>query len=82
MQGADLYRVRPDGTGLRQLTNYAPDVEVLSASFAPDGKSIVFSRSGKGGLPDLFVMRSDGKKLRQLTRSARWDSAPDWGPQG
>jgi Tol biopolymer transport system component len=80
--GADLYRVHPDGTGLRQLTSFAPEVEVLSASFAPDGSSIVFSRTGKGGLPDLFVMRSDGKEIRQLTKTARWDSAPDWGPAG
>ncbi len=80
--GTDLYRVRPDGTGLQQLTKYAQEVEVLSASYAPDGKSIVFSRTGRGGLPDLFVMRSDGTKLRPLTRTAKWDSAPDWGPAG
>jgi TolB protein len=79
--GADLYRVRPDGTGLRQLTNFAPEVEVLSASYAPDGKSIVFSRTGRGGLPDLFVMRSGGTRIRQLTHSTQWDSAPDWGPR-
>ena len=78
--GTDLYRLRPNGTGLRQLTNFAPEVEVLSASYAPDGKSIVFSRTGRGGLPDLFAMRSDGSKLTQLTRTAKWDSAPDWGP--
>jgi TolB protein len=80
--GTDLYRVRPNGTGLRQLTNFAAKVEVLSASFSPDGSSIVFSRTGKGGLPDLFVMRSNGKGLRQLTRTPQWDSAPDWGPAG
>ena len=82
LAGSDLFRVRPNATGLRQLTNFAPEVEVLSASYAPDGASIVFSRTGRGGLPDLFVMRSDGTKLRQVTRTKRWDSAPDWGPAG
>ena len=62
--GTDLYRIRPDGTGLRQLTNFAQQVEVLSASYSPDGKSIVFSRTGRGGLPDIFVMRPDGTKLQ------------------
>ena len=80
--GTDLYRIRPDGTGLQQLTNFAPQVEVLSASYSPNGKSIVFSRTGRGGLPDLFLMRSDGTKLTQLTRTPQWDSAPDWGPAG
>jgi Tol biopolymer transport system component len=75
-----LYTVRPDGTGLKQMTHFQARTEVLSSSFSPDGKFIVFSRSGKGGLPDLFVRRSDGTGIRQLTRTARWDSTPDWGP--
>jgi len=80
--GGNLHAIRPNGTGLKQLTHVRPDVEVLSSSYSPDGKSIVFSRTGKGGLPDLFVMRSDGSKIRQLTRTSRWDSAPDWGHSG
>ena len=79
--GADLYRVRPDGKGLQQLTNYAPAVEVYSASFAPDGKWIVLSRTGRGGAADLFAMRPNGKGLRQITRTIPRDSGPDWGPR-
>jgi Tol biopolymer transport system component len=82
ISGSSIYTIRPDGTGLTQLTNFVGTVEVFSSSYSPDGKWIVFSRSGRGGLPDLFVMRSDGTGLRQLTRTARWDSAPDWGPAG
>ena len=77
----DIYTVRPDGSGLKKVADFAPKIEVLSSSFSPDGKWIVFSRTGRGGLPDLFVMRSDGTKIRQLTRTARWDSASDWGPR-
>ena len=75
----DLYRVRPDGTGLQQVTNYAREVEVLSASFAPDGKWIVLSRTGRGGAPDLFAMKPNGNGLRQVTRTIPRDSSPDWG---
>jgi TolB protein len=78
--GGNLYAIRPNGTGVRQLTRVGADVEMLSASYSPGGKSIVFSRTGRGGLPDLFIMRSDGTGIRQLTKTARWDSAPDWGP--
>jgi Tol biopolymer transport system component len=77
---SNIYTVRPDGTGLTQLTRFAGDVEVLSSSYSPDGKWIVFSRTGQGGLPDLYVMQADGSNVRPLTRTAKWDSAPDWVP--
>ncbi len=78
----DLYTVHRDGTGLRQLTHFGEEVMVLSTSFSPDGRSIVFSKSGKGGLPDIFTMRRDGTQIKPLTRTAPWESAPDWGPAG
>jgi TolB protein len=75
----DLYTVHPDGAGLRRLTHFKEDTEVLSSSFSPDGRSIVFSKTGKAGTPDLFTMRSDGSRIKPLTRTPVWDSAPDWG---
>jgi TolB protein len=78
--GSNLYTIGADGTDLRQVTHFPKSVEVLSSSYSPDGKWIVFSRSGRGGLPDLFVVRPNGSGLRQLTRTPEWDSAPDWGP--
>jgi hypothetical protein len=29
-------------------------------------------------LPDLFLIRPDGSGLRQLTRTPKWESNPDW----
>ena len=55
--------------------------EVLSASYSPDGRWIVFSRTGRAGLPDLFVIRPNGTGLRQLTRTNAWESASEWGPK-
>lgn len=44
---ADLYSVRPDGTGLRQLTkDPAYDDQ---AAFAPDNKQLVFVSTREGG---------------------------------
>jgi TolB protein len=71
--------VRPDGSGLRPLTSFKAGTTVLSYSFSPDGKSITFAKSGRGGEPDIFVMRANGSDIRPVTRTALWDSAPDWG---
>jgi Tol biopolymer transport system component len=77
--GSNLYTVRPNATGLRQLTRFGRPVQMFSASYSPDGKSIVFAKTGRGRLPDLFAIRPDGTGLRQITRTSAWDSAPDWG---
>jgi TolB protein len=76
---SQIYVVRPDGSGLRPLTSFKAGTTVLSYSFSPDGKSITFAKSGRGGEPDIFVMRANGSDIRPVTRTALWDSAPDWG---
>jgi Tol biopolymer transport system component len=80
---ANIYIVRPDGTGLTQLTHArGGNMQYLSASFSPDGRWLTVSRtpgSGKKGNADVYVMRADGAGLRQVTRSSAWDSSTDWG---
>jgi Tol biopolymer transport system component len=80
---ANLYTVRPDGSGLRQLTHArGGHVQYLSASFSPDGKWLTVSRtpgSGRKGNADVYVMHADGTGLRQVTRAATWESSTDWG---
>jgi TolB protein len=76
---SQIYTIRPDGTDLRPLTNFPKGTLVLSSTFSPDGKQIVFSKAGKSGKAAVFVMRADGTDVRPVVQSARWDSAPDWG---
>jgi Tol biopolymer transport system component len=76
---SQIYVVRPDGTGLKQLTHLKGGTTVLSTSFSPDGKWIVLAATGKGGNADVYVMRANGKGMRPLTRTTLWDSTPDWG---
>lgn len=80
---ANLYTVRPDGTGLKRLTHArGGHVRYLSASFSPDGKWLTVSRtpgSGKKGNADVYVMHADGTGLQQVTRVATWESSTDWG---
>jgi Tol biopolymer transport system component len=81
LTGTSLYSIRPDGTGLQRITHFASSVELLSSSYAPDGKWIVLARTGRAHQPDLFLIRPDGTGLRRLTFTTLWDSAPDWGPR-
>ena len=85
----DLYTIRPDGTGLHRLTHSVASTTMLSGSYSPDGRSIVFATSagatahctGCPIYPDVFVMRPDGTRIRPLIRSRNWDGGPDWGPR-
>jgi TolB protein len=79
---SQTYMVRPDGSGRRPLTHLKSGTTLLSSSYSPDGKWITFAQSGRGGQPDIFVMRANGTAIRPVTRTALWDSAPDWGSSG
>jgi Tol biopolymer transport system component len=69
-QQAEIYVMRPDGSGQRRLTrrpgdDWAPDV-------APDGRRIAFTQ-----LPGtIWVMNADGSGLRKLTAG----TDADWRP--
>jgi Tol biopolymer transport system component len=73
--GSNLYTIRPDGTALQQLTHVSSTSYVLSGSFSPDGKAIVF-----GTDHDIVVMQIGSKKLTQVTRTPSLDGWPTWGP--
>jgi Tol biopolymer transport system component len=78
--GGNLYTIHPDGTDMQQLTRYMGGTLVLSSSYSPDGKEIVFSKSGVAGAPDIFVMNADGTNVQPVTHTSVWESQPDWGP--
>jgi Tol biopolymer transport system component len=77
---SQYFLTHPDGTGSKQITHFPKGTHVASASFSPDGKSIVFSKGPEGGNVDVYTMRLDGGQVRRLTRSPLWQSAPAWGP--
>jgi Tol biopolymer transport system component len=86
---ANLYWVRPDGTGLHQLTHAPADKQYLGSSFSPsfsagEGWITVGRAPGYGdeGNADVFrVLIEGGEVVRSvnLTKSPLWESAPGWG---
>ncbi|MFN4182394.1 MAG: hypothetical protein ACK4G3_04225, partial [bacterium] len=79
----EIYTVRPDGSGLQQVThtkalNFAP-------FFHPNGKHIIFSSNmhnpGSGNF-NLYLIRKDGKGLRRITHHPGVDLFPMFSPDG
>jgi Tol biopolymer transport system component len=81
---SNVYKSRPDGTGLVNLTKQGPSgFHYLSSSFSPDGRMIATARTpgdGPDGAADIVVMSANGSRARAVTKSPLWESAADWGP--
>ncbi len=80
-----VFEIRVDGTGLRQLTGEQPDVDSYDACYLPSGKILFTSTACFIGVPcvygsshvaNLYVMDADGRNIRQLC----FDQEHDWCP--
>jgi TolB protein len=74
---AAVFRVRRDGSGVRQVTP-AIESEVYAPSWSPNGQTIAFTRYLKG-VESIWTVGADGSRLRELAEGGRW---PDWSPDG
>jgi Tol biopolymer transport system component len=75
----DVYTVRPDGSGLRRLTD-SPAFDAC-ARYSSDGRWIAWC-SGVGPVTEIWVMRADGRRKSQLTRFGGRMTFPDFSPDG
>ena len=81
VRDGDLYSVRPDGSGLRQLTSGT----VLDSApiVSPDGKRVVFERRASvDAAADLYAVRVLGGGLHGLTSGPDDDHQADFSPDG
>jgi Tol biopolymer transport system component len=80
---ADLYSVRPNGTGLTHLTNTTRVDEFDPRYFAG---GIVFSRGnqaeGAAGYADVYTMKANGAKVKPLVQGVGSAYVEDVSPQG
>ncbi len=72
----DIWTMRPDGTGKRNLTR-SPGVPDWSPAFSPDGRTIAYMSAH-----ELWVMDADGGNQRQLTEAGELSEYPSWSPDG
>jgi len=86
----EIFTIKPDGTGVHRLTS-SPGNDAHQG-WSPDGERIVFASSRMGfkdeviytdapqPYGELFVMRSDGTGVEQLTDNQWEDGTPAWQP--
>jgi dipeptidyl aminopeptidase/acylaminoacyl peptidase len=84
--------IRPDGSDLRVLASgeYVPgrgDTDYAGLDWSPDGRRIVFARSGsddRAFLQSLYIMNADGTSVKAFTQPALYweDREPRWSPDG
>ena len=75
----DVYLIKPDGSGLTQLTFGAEGNS--GPRFSPNGKKIVFG-SNRDGNREIYVMNADGSEQTRLTNYPGTDQFPNWSPNG
>ena len=69
--------MKPDGTGITQLTN-DPAIDDDPA-WSPNGRKIAFN-SHRNSDWQLFVMNKDGTRQRSRTEVGEGSENPDWQP--
>ena len=82
----DIFTMRPDGSGLRQITDSDGDSE--KPGWSPDGRWLLYAASG----PDyprtmgIYLTRSDGsgapRRLTRLTGTSFWQELARFSPDG
>ncbi len=78
----DIYSITPEGKGLHRLTD-SPDFEACPA-YSPNGKEITYCRgvAAAGGVVEIWSMKQNGNKQRQVTHHGGRSTFPDFSPDG
>jgi Tol biopolymer transport system component len=71
--------IRPDGSGLRELTHGERNDGF--PSWSPDGKRLVFRTADKAG-KGLRIAEVETGEIKVLTEGDHTDNFPDWSPKG
>lgn len=78
---AEIYRVRPDGTGPERLT--ADSAQDTGPAYAPDGRRLAFVTDRGGAGPRVWIMDAAGGNARPLGFDiGEAQHAPAWSPDG
>jgi Tol biopolymer transport system component len=77
----NIWTIRPDGTGLTQLTTYDERGQAtFHPTWSPDGSQILFSHSpSTDGWGDFFVMNGDGTDQHVIAKTPIHENHGQWG---
>jgi TolB protein len=78
----EIYRVDIDGkSNLTRLTN-SPDVNKIYFALSTNDSLIVFQGGDYNADAEIFIMKSDGSNVTQLTDNGVFDGWPNFSPDG
>jgi Tol biopolymer transport system component len=80
--GTEICRLDPRSGSVTKLTAGDPPAWDFRASQSSDGKQVVFCRAATGAAPSIWVMDSDGRNQKQISRGLNDAGAdhPRWLP--
>jgi Tol biopolymer transport system component len=76
----DIWVVRPDGSGLKNLTE-ASTAEESDPAASPNGKQVAYISTASGG-SFVYVMNSDGSGAHKIGSSGAAERSPAWSVDG
>jgi dipeptidyl aminopeptidase/acylaminoacyl peptidase len=76
----EIYLMKPDGSGVRRLTN--DPAKDLEPAWSSDGAQLAFVRQQSGSDLEIYKMNADGSGLTRLTQDSATDASPTWSPDG
>lgn len=79
---SQIYTVRPDGFGVRQLTHLGSGHNAFDPHWSSDGQRIAYV-SDVAGSAAVWVMQANGTRNHQLLSNPGYDYfSPSWSPDG
>jgi Tol biopolymer transport system component len=71
---SNLYSVRPDGTGLKQLTDVPDGTAAWHPNASPDARRVVYLYTAPDALDQAWIMHADGSHQHPLVDESGWEA--------
>ena len=82
-EACSVYRIAVEGGSLTALTELEVGIQDFYPAYAPDGQSLAFKGSGRGGIVQAIYRLIPSKQaIIRLTIPSLDAGAPDWSPDG